>query len=854
MPTVKAAQVEVLRGYRLLEPLAPQGPGELWKCAAPGGRVKLARFLPGTPRDLRSLLHLQAVQHPGLIALERVELLAGELLLLRDLAERTLNDLLVEYRAAGRPGLPRAEALAYLRDAAEALDAVARKHGLQHLAVSPRSLTLAERRVRVADFGLAHCLAQRPGGLAEARQLGAFAAPHAAPELLQGEVSPAADQYALAVTYHELVTGEPPAGEPVALGALLPCDRPWVARALARDPAGRFGSSGDFIHALLTAEPGTVIAEIPPVAPVAVSAELRAADPPPAVASEPTVPAAPEVRNEAPPAERPAAPVAPPPDDPTGLAGYRLVECCARSPLGEVWKAEAADGAPCLVRLLFGVDVAEPRPGGSPLDRLRALSHEALAPAEVHSAPGRLILVSAPGKLSLLGRLRRCQSAGLCGIPREELLGYLRATAEAIDALTAAHGLQHLSLTPRQVFVADGRVRLIDYGLAELVWLPAGQQAVALQARYAPPELLQGKVSRAADQYSLACLFQELLLGVHPFRHLSPQDLLAARRPRPDLAMVPAADRPALLRALHPDPEQRFTCCGDFVTALGGLAPAARGAVPASPLAVPQLPAGSSRVFPGRPSPAQVVGELVQVAAGNLEVREFRNIRYVFRPGQAIEHRCFARLLPGTGRLKLEGFRQQWQAQATALSPEHFRFQLPAAGSVWNFLTGRTQGLCVDVVLSQPQGPTETLTEIAVTITPLDPHSEKGARLLEQTGPPVLESLRHFLQAQRERRSQERLPFEAAVQVCPVLPNLQRGTPIDSRSRDISLHGMGLVLPQHPRTAQVAVRLAAQAGGELVSVPGRVVRAVPESDGTFDVGVCFAVPAPPAPGRAAARA
>src|SRR5581483_3367387 len=155
MAIVKGVQIEVLRGYRLLEPLAPQGPGERWKCSSPGGRLKLARFLAGTPRDLTALRLLQAVQHPALISLDRVELISGELLLLQDLGEQTLNDVLVEYRLAGRRGLPRAEALAYLRDAAEALDHLAEQYGLQHLGITPRALEVMEQRARVADFGLA---------------------------------------------------------------------------------------------------------------------------------------------------------------------------------------------------------------------------------------------------------------------------------------------------------------------------------------------------------------------------------------------------------------------------------------------------------------------------------------------------------------------------------------------------------------------------------------------------------------------------------------------------------------------------------------------------------------------------
>src|SRR4051812_32954608 len=106
MPTPKAPGTEFLRGYKLLEPLAPLGPGDLWKCSGPDGRVKAARFLPGDARDLAVLRPLLGARHHAQLALDRAELIGDKLVVLRDPADRTLNDVLVEYRAAGRPGIP----------------------------------------------------------------------------------------------------------------------------------------------------------------------------------------------------------------------------------------------------------------------------------------------------------------------------------------------------------------------------------------------------------------------------------------------------------------------------------------------------------------------------------------------------------------------------------------------------------------------------------------------------------------------------------------------------------------------------------------------------------------------------
>src|SRR5262249_6716161 len=154
---------------------------------------------------------------------------------------------------------------------------------------------------------------------------------------------------------------------------------------------------------------------------------------------------------------------------------------------------------------------------------------------------------------------------------RDELLGYLRRTAEALDGLYQAHRLQHLGLTPRVLVLVGGQLRILDFGLIELLWLPAKHQPLVLNTRYAAVELFGGEVSPACDQYSLALIYQELLTGAHPFRNLKPRQMISPRlRGQPDVNMLPATDHDAVLRALNPDPARRFRTCTDFVAALEG--------------------------------------------------------------------------------------------------------------------------------------------------------------------------------------------------------------------------------------------------------------------------------------------
>jgi len=62
----------------------------------------------------------------------------------------------------------------------------------------------------------------------------------------------------------------------------------------------------------------------------------------------------------------------------------------------------------------------------------------------------------------------------LAGIPRAELIDYVRGAAEALDALSREYSVQHLALNPRTLLLDNDCLRLADFGLAQLVWLPAG--------------------------------------------------------------------------------------------------------------------------------------------------------------------------------------------------------------------------------------------------------------------------------------------------------------------------------------------------------------------------------------------
>jgi len=273
MTVLREANAEPIPGYRLIEPLGSGGFGEVWKCEAPGGLFKAIKFVFGNlnsldvdsaraEQELNALNRVKEVRHPFVLSMDRIEIVEGELLIVMELADKSLHDLFEECLSAGLVGIPRDALLRYVRDAAEALDHMNEKHNLQHLDIKPRNLFLISDRVKVADFGLVKHL-ERSG---TSGVLGGVTPLYAPPETFSGAISGRSDQYSLAIVYQELLTGQRPfkgknarmlaqqhMNEEPDLRALPEGERPIVARALSKDPAKRFPNCLAFVRALYTA-------------------------------------------------------------------------------------------------------------------------------------------------------------------------------------------------------------------------------------------------------------------------------------------------------------------------------------------------------------------------------------------------------------------------------------------------------------------------------------------------------------------------------------------------------------------------------------------------------------------------
>jgi len=147
----------------------------------------------------------------------------------------------------------------------------------------------------------------------------------------------------------------------------------------------------------------------------------------------------------------------------------------------------------------------------------------------------------------------------------EATLPWLRPV---VAGLQAAHdaGVHHGAIHPRDVLVADDGGVLTGVGIAPALEAVGAQAPVRVP--FTAPERASGRAWDArADQYSLAMLALDALSG---------RRLIAGTIPAFDrwtLAETPAEDarlHDVFVRALDPDPEQRYETLAEWVEALAG--------------------------------------------------------------------------------------------------------------------------------------------------------------------------------------------------------------------------------------------------------------------------------------------
>lgn len=271
---------------------------------------------------------------------------------------------------------------------------------------------------------------------------------------------------------------------------------------------------------------------------------------------------------------------------------YRIIEKIARGGMGEVYRARDTR-----LDRDVALKVLPPDTATDP-ERVRRFEREAKAVAAlkhpnivtIHSVEeidGRHCLT-----MELVEGKTLAEMIPPGGLPLDRFFDIAIPLA---DALSAAHakGITHRDLKPSNVMVdADGRVKVLDFGLAKLFAGPEGEDATTLvgdekvtaegkilgTVYYMSPEQAEGKaLDHRSDIFSLGVVLYEMAVGDRPFAGDTPISTISAilkDSPKPVTARKATLPRHlarVVGRCLEKNPEKRFQTARDVCTELEGL-------------------------------------------------------------------------------------------------------------------------------------------------------------------------------------------------------------------------------------------------------------------------------------------
>jgi eukaryotic-like serine/threonine-protein kinase len=283
----------------------------------------------------------------------------------------------------------------------------------------------------------------------------------------------------------------------------------------------------------------------------------------------------------------------------TRIGGYDVVALLGAGGMGEVYRARDSRLGRDIAIKILSPHIAADADALARFDRearaLASLNHPNIAAiygVEDNGTQPALILELVTGT-TLAARIAR----GPLAIG--DTIAYAEQIAEALDVAHES-GIVHRDLKPGNIVITDdGRVKVLDFGLAKAIAAAAGdspdldpansptitfrgtQHGVILgTAAYMSPEQARGKrIDKRTDIWAFGCVLYEMLTGTRAFSGETTSDVIAAILERaPDLNRLPHATPPHLRRVvercLEKDPKRRARDIADVRSDLGRDEPA----------------------------------------------------------------------------------------------------------------------------------------------------------------------------------------------------------------------------------------------------------------------------------------
>jgi hypothetical protein len=226
---------------------------------------------------------------------------------------------------------------------------------------------------------------------------------------------------------------------------------------------------------------------------------------------------------------------------------YVLVEVLGAGGMATVWRArDEVLGREVAVKVLSPQYAADPgflARFGREARHVAGLSHPRLVTVFDSGVDGGTAFIVME---LVAGRTLRQVLDEAGTLPAGEAVAIAAAVCEGLEAAHAA-GLVHRDIKPANIALADGEVRVLDFGIARDGGTGGGtrtQEVLGTAAYLAPEQASGGQAGPQADLYALGCVLYEMLTGAPPFSGESAVGL--AYRHVHDEPGPPSARRPGL--------------------------------------------------------------------------------------------------------------------------------------------------------------------------------------------------------------------------------------------------------------------------------------------------------------------